>query len=54
VLSQLAASGMVKRIFSHCLDKSNGGGIFSIGEVVEPKINMTSLVPRMYVQNLSF
>ncbi|KAK2361786.1 Eukaryotic aspartyl protease family protein [Trifolium repens] len=52
VLSQLAASGMVKRIFSHCLDKSNGGGIFSIGEVVEPKINMTSLVPRMAHYNV--
>ncbi|MCH86778.1 aspartic proteinase-like protein 2-like, partial [Trifolium medium] len=43
VLSQLAASGKVKRIFSHCLDSINGGGTFSIGEVVEPKFNTTPL-----------
>jgi hypothetical protein len=54
VLSQLAASGKVKRIFSHCLDSHHGGGIFSIGQVMEPKFNTNPLVPRMYVQNLSF
>ena len=46
-LSQLAAAGKVKKVFSHCLDKSKGGGIFAIGEVVAPKYNTTSLVPRM-------
>ena len=56
VLSQLAASGKVKKIFSHCLDNIRGGGIFAIGEVVEPKVSTTPLVPRMYVQqpSLSF
>ncbi|KAF7805272.1 Aspartic proteinase-like protein 2 [Senna tora] len=44
VLSQLAASGKVKKIFSHCLDNIGGGGIFSIGEVVEPKIKTTPLL----------
>ncbi|KAK4273630.1 hypothetical protein QN277_021997 [Acacia crassicarpa] len=44
VLSQLAASGKVKKIFSHCLDSIHGGGIFSIGEVLEPKFNKTPLL----------
>ncbi|XP_061351181.1 aspartic proteinase 36 [Gastrolobium bilobum] len=52
VLSQLAASGKVKKIFSHCLDSVNGGGIFSVGEVVDPKFNTTSLVPRMAHYNV--
>ncbi|KAH6757854.1 Eukaryotic aspartyl protease family protein [Perilla frutescens var. hirtella] len=45
VLSQLASSGKVKKIFSHCLDGSKGGGIFAVGEVVQPKVNRTPLVP---------
>uniref|UniRef100_A0A7C8ZFG4 Peptidase A1 domain-containing protein n=1 Tax=Opuntia streptacantha TaxID=393608 RepID=A0A7C8ZFG4_OPUST len=46
VLSQLAAAGKVKRMFSHCLDTVNGGGIFSIGQLVEPKLNATApLIP---------
>lgn len=49
MLSQLASSGNVKRIFSHCLDGDNGGGIFAIGEVMEPKVNTTPLVPNQYV-----
>ncbi|CAK8542528.1 unnamed protein product [Lathyrus sativus] len=52
VLSQLAASGKVKRIFSHCLDSIEGGGIFSIGQVVEAKYNTTPLVPRMAHYNV--
>ncbi|VFQ95577.1 unnamed protein product [Cuscuta campestris] len=44
VISQLAASGKVKKIFSHCLDNKNGGGIFAIGQIVEPKVNSTPLV----------
>ncbi|KAF5206059.1 Aspartic proteinase-like protein, partial [Thalictrum thalictroides] len=45
VLSQLASSGKVKKIFSHCLDGQNGGGIFAIGQVVQPKVKTTPLVP---------
>ncbi|XP_019431218.1 PREDICTED: aspartic proteinase-like protein 2 [Lupinus angustifolius] len=52
VLSQLAASGKVKKVFSHCLDNIQGGGIFSIGEVVQPKFNRTSLVPKMAHYNV--
>lgn len=54
VLSQIAASGKVKKVFSHCLDTVSGGGIFSIGEVVEPKFNTTSLLPGLYVYYLNF
>lgn len=49
MLSQLAASGKVKKIFAHCLDTINGGGIFAIGNVVQPKVNTTPLVPNQYV-----
>ncbi|XP_047313941.1 aspartic proteinase 36-like, partial [Impatiens glandulifera] len=44
-ISQLAACGTVKKIFAHCLDGVNGGGIFSIGHVVQPKVNTTRLLP---------
>ncbi|KAM1169415.1 hypothetical protein ACFX13_031910 [Malus domestica] len=45
VFSQLAASGKVKKQFAHCLDNVRGGGIFAIGQVVEPKVkNTTPLV----------
>uniref|UniRef100_A0A2P2LRI9 Aspartyl protease family protein n=1 Tax=Rhizophora mucronata TaxID=61149 RepID=A0A2P2LRI9_RHIMU len=45
MISQLAATGSVKKIFAHCLDGANGGGIFAIGHVVQPQVNMTSLIP---------
>ncbi|XP_073298521.1 aspartic proteinase 39-like, partial [Primulina huaijiensis] len=44
VLSQLASSGKVKKMFSHCLDSYKGGGIFAIGDVVQPKVNRTKLL----------
>ncbi|CAL5206836.1 unnamed protein product [Lathyrus oleraceus] len=52
VLSQLAASRKVKKIFSHCLDTIRGGGIFAIGELVEPKVSTTPLVPNMAHYNV--
>ncbi|KAK4797109.1 hypothetical protein SAY86_029435 [Trapa natans] len=45
VLSQLASSGKVKKIFAHCLDGKKGGGIFAIGDIVQPKVKTTPLVP---------
>ncbi|XP_027119384.1 aspartic proteinase 36 isoform X2 [Coffea arabica] len=45
LISQLASAGRVKNMFAHCLDGVNGGGIFAIGHVVQPKVNMTALVP---------
>ena len=50
VLSQLSSSGKVKKQFAHCLDNVKGGGIWAIGEVVEPKVkNTTPLIPNLYV-----
>uniref|UniRef100_A0A0D9ZJ18 Peptidase A1 domain-containing protein n=1 Tax=Oryza glumipatula TaxID=40148 RepID=A0A0D9ZJ18_9ORYZ len=51
-LSQLAAAGKTKKIFSHCLDSTNGGGIFAIGEVVEPKVKTTPIVKNNEVYHL--
>ncbi|XP_027350639.1 aspartic proteinase-like protein 2 isoform X3 [Abrus precatorius] len=45
MISQLAASGKVKKMFAHCLNGVNGGGIFAIGHVVQPRVNMTPLLP---------
>ncbi|RZC63382.1 hypothetical protein C5167_025143 [Papaver somniferum] len=43
-LSQLASSGKVSKKFAHCLDGRNGGGIFVIGDVVQPALKTTPLV----------
>ncbi|KAF8114463.1 hypothetical protein N665_0037s0039 [Sinapis alba] len=45
IISQLAAARNVKRMFSHCLDNVNGGGIFAVGEVESPLVETTPLVP---------
>ncbi|XP_024966313.1 aspartic proteinase-like protein 2, partial [Cynara cardunculus var. scolymus] len=44
LLSQFASAKKVKRMFSHCLSGSKGGGIFAIGEVVEPKVKTTPML----------
>ncbi|KAD5960337.1 hypothetical protein E3N88_11809 [Mikania micrantha] len=44
LLSQLASAKKVKKMFSHCLDGNKGGGIFAIGEVVDPKIKTTPIL----------
>ncbi|CAA7038543.1 unnamed protein product [Microthlaspi erraticum] len=43
-ISQLASQRKVKRSFAHCLDNNNGGGIFTIGEVVSPKVKTTPML----------
>nr|XP_009782904.1 PREDICTED: aspartic proteinase-like protein 2 isoform X2 [Nicotiana sylvestris] len=53
MLSQLASSGRVTKKFAHCLDSVNGGGIFAIGNVVQPKVNMTPLVPNQPHYNVN-
>uniref|UniRef100_A0A0E0KP40 Peptidase A1 domain-containing protein n=1 Tax=Oryza punctata TaxID=4537 RepID=A0A0E0KP40_ORYPU len=53
MLSQLSAAGKVKKIFAHCLDTINGGGIFAIGNVVQPKVKTTPLVPNMPHYNVN-
>ena len=52
IISQLAAGGSTKRIFSHCLDNMNGGGIFAVGVVDSPKVKTTPMVPNQYVISL--
>jgi hypothetical protein len=49
MLSQLSAAGKVQKIFSHCLDTVHGGGIYAIGNVVQPKVKTTPLVRGLYV-----
>ncbi|XP_021313607.1 aspartic proteinase-like protein 2 isoform X2 [Sorghum bicolor] len=53
MLSQLAAAGKVKKIFAHCLDTIKGGGIFAIGNVVQPKVKTTPLVADMPHYNVN-
>ncbi|CAI9117261.1 OLC1v1018615C2 [Oldenlandia corymbosa var. corymbosa] len=53
MISQLASAGRVKNMFAHCLDGVNGGGIFAIGNVVQPKVNMTALVPNQPHYNVN-
>jgi hypothetical protein len=54
MLSQLAAARRVRKIFAHCLDTVRGGGIFAIGNVVQPKVKTTPLVPNVYVVSVLF
>ncbi|XP_074321173.1 aspartic proteinase 36-like [Silene latifolia] len=52
VISQLSAAGKVQKSFSHCLDNDDGGGIFAIGQLVEPKLNTTPLIPNQAHYNV--
>ncbi|KAI3461348.1 hypothetical protein Pfo_018011 [Paulownia fortunei] len=46
VISQLSSQGIVPNAFSHCLKGGNGGGgILVLGQIVEPNIVYTPLVP---------
>lgn len=50
VISQLASQGVAPNVFSHCLrGDDGGGGILVIGEIVEPNIVYSPLVPSQYV-----
>ncbi|AQK70886.1 Eukaryotic aspartyl protease family protein [Zea mays] len=53
MLSQLAAARRVRKIFAHCLDTVRGGGIFAIGNVVQPKVKTTPLVPNVTHYNVN-
>ncbi|KAJ6739648.1 ASPARTYL PROTEASES [Salix koriyanagi] len=49
VISQLASQGITPKVFSHCLKgDDSGGGILVLGEIVEPNIVYTPLVPSQY------
>ncbi|XAR65804.1 Nepenthesin [Bertholletia excelsa] len=55
MISQLSSAGEVKKIFAHCLDSKKRGGIFAIGEVVQPAVNTTPMIKdqTFYIANLS-
>lgn len=54
VISQLSSRGISPRVFSHCLKgKANGGGILVLGEIVEPGIVYSPLVPSQPHYNLN-
>ncbi|KAK9158739.1 hypothetical protein Scep_005313 [Stephania cephalantha] len=54
MVSQLAMKGIAPRIFSHCLKgRENGGGILVLGEIVEPGIVYSPLVPGQPHYNLN-
>ncbi|KAJ4841785.1 hypothetical protein Tsubulata_010531 [Turnera subulata] len=54
VISQLASQGVTPRAFSHCLKGDDaGGGILVLGEIVEPNIVYTPLVPSQPHYNLN-
>ncbi|CAN0926242.1 Aspartic proteinase 36 [Linum grandiflorum] len=54
VISQLSSRGMTPKVFSHCLrGEGSGGGVFVLGEILEPGIIYTSLVPSQTHYNLN-
>ncbi|XP_022755920.1 aspartic proteinase-like protein 2 [Durio zibethinus] len=53
VISQLSSQGITPKVFSHCLKGNNGGGgILVFGEILEPNIVYTPLVPSQPHYNL--
>ncbi|KAM7275697.1 hypothetical protein ACFE04_017563 [Oxalis oulophora] len=53
VMSQLASQGLTPRVFSHCLRGGSGGGTLVLGEIMEPNIVYTPLVPSQPHYNLN-
>ncbi|PHT37809.1 hypothetical protein CQW23_21382 [Capsicum baccatum] len=46
VISQLSSRGITPKVFSHCLKgEGNGGGILVLGEILDPRIVYSPLVP---------
>ncbi|XP_057954768.1 aspartic proteinase 36-like isoform X2 [Malania oleifera] len=53
IISQLSSQGVTPKVFSHCLKgDSGGGGILVLGEIVEPGIVYSPLVPSQPHYNL--
>ncbi|XP_015873543.3 aspartic proteinase 36 isoform X1 [Ziziphus jujuba] len=53
VISQLSSQGVAPKVFSHCLKGNDeGGGILVLGEIVEPNIVYSPLVPGQPHYNL--
>ncbi|KAL2502691.1 Eukaryotic aspartyl protease family protein [Forsythia ovata] len=59
VISQLSSHGITPKVFSHCLKgEGNGGGILVLGEILDPRIVYTPLVPsqphyNLYLQSIA-
>ncbi|KAI4371339.1 hypothetical protein MLD38_019586 [Melastoma candidum] len=54
VISQLSARGLTPKVFSHCLKgDGSGGGIMVLGEILEPNIVYSPLVPSQSHYNLN-
>ncbi|KAL5729367.1 hypothetical protein ACHQM5_002336 [Ranunculus cassubicifolius] len=53
MLSQIAATGAIKQKFAHCLDGVHRGGIFAIGNVVQPSVKTTPMVPNKQHYNVN-
>ncbi|KAF2289815.1 hypothetical protein GH714_038780 [Hevea brasiliensis] len=54
VVSQLSSHGITPRVFSHCLKgEGSGGGILVLGEILEPGIVYSPLVPSQSHYNLN-
>lgn len=50
VISQLSSHGITPKVFSHCFKGEGGdGGILVLGEILDPNIVYTPLVPSQYV-----
>jgi len=55
VISQLSSQGLTPKAFSHCLKgQDNGGGVLVLGEILEPNIVYSPLVPSQYVLSSAF
>ncbi|XP_027352351.1 aspartic proteinase-like protein 2 isoform X2 [Abrus precatorius] len=54
VISQLSSQSVTPKVFSHCLKgQDNGGGILVLGEILEPSIVYSPLVPSQPHYNLN-
>ncbi|GMH26309.1 hypothetical protein Nepgr_028152 [Nepenthes gracilis] len=54
VISQLSNRGIAPRVFSHCLKgEGSGGGILVLGEILDPRIMYTPLIPSQPHYNLN-
>ncbi|GAB2227023.1 hypothetical protein Droror1_Dr00008822 [Drosera rotundifolia] len=54
VISQLSSQGVTPKVFSHCLKgEGSGGGILVLGEILDPSIVYSPLVPSQPHYNLN-
>ncbi|GAB2272253.1 hypothetical protein Dimus_007073 [Dionaea muscipula] len=54
VISQLSSRGISPKVFSHCLKgEGNGGGILVLGEILDPSIVYSPLIPSQPHYNLN-